>query len=77
MNARKILYEILTIGILAGAACTTDSDGDAYESSIDRDKVVKGPDTKSIDRDKVVKGPSKNAIDRDKVVKGPDGKKKK
>ena len=40
MNTRKIFFAILTIGILSGAACTTDND-EAYEvSSIDRDKVV-------------------------------------
>ncbi len=36
MNMRKLLYGLLTIGILSGAACTTDND-EAYEaSSIDR-----------------------------------------
>ena len=79
MNTRKLFYAILTIGILTGAACTTDND-DAYEvSSIDRDKIVTGPKKKqSIDRDKIVTGPKKKeAIDRDKVVTGPNKKKKK
>jgi hypothetical protein len=77
MNTRKLLYGILTFGILFGAACTTDNDGAAYESSIDRDKIVTGPkkpEKNSIDRDKIVTGPKKpetNSIDRDKIVTGP------
>ncbi|MGB5189191.1 hypothetical protein [Robiginitalea sp.] len=74
MNTRKIFFAILTIGILSGAACTTDND-EAYEvSSIDRDKVVTGPKKQAIDRDKIVTGPKKQAIDRDKIVTGPKKK---
>ena len=61
MNMRKLLYGLLTIGILFGAACTTDND-EAYEvSSIDRDKVRKGPEKQAIDRDKVRKGPEEKS----------------
>ncbi|MDM9631806.1 hypothetical protein [Robiginitalea aurantiaca] len=67
MNARKFLYGILTIGILSGAACTAENDGELYESSIKRDKVRKNNDPKSIDRDKVKKTNNPDAIDRDKV----------
>ncbi len=74
MNMKKLLYGFLTIGILSGAACTTDND-EAYEvSSIDRKKVVTGPNKQAIDRKKVVTGPNKQAIDRKKVVTGPNKK---
>jgi hypothetical protein len=74
MNTKKLLFGILTIGILFGAACTTDND-EAYEtSSIDRSKVQSEP-KKSIDRSKVQSEPKK-AIDRKKVQSKPSQGKK-
>jgi hypothetical protein len=70
MNTKKILFGILTMGILTGAACTTDN-ADVYEQSVDKTKITKGPKKQAVDKTKITKGPSKQAVDKTKITKGP------
>jgi hypothetical protein len=66
MNIRKFLMAILTIGILAGASCTTDN-SDVYEQSVDRTKIRKN-NHNSVDRTKIRKN-NHQSVDRTKIRK--------
>jgi len=66
MNTRKLFFGILTIGILTGAACTSDND-DSYEQSVDRRHITKD-NKNSVDRRHITKD-NKNSVDRRHITK--------
>lgn len=81
MNTKKFFYGLMTLAVLALAACSGDSDNGLYDSvdkskitkgpdGVDKSKITKGPD--AVDKSKITKGP--DAVDKSKITKGPDGK---
>ena len=66
MNTRKYLMGLLTVGILAGASCTSDN-SDVYEQSVDRTKIRKN-NYQSVDRTKIRKN-NHQSVDRTKIRK--------
>ena len=76
MNTKKFLFGLLTIGILSGAACTTDN-SDLYEQSVKRKHVRIKPDKKAVERKHVRIKPDKQdkqAVERKHVRIKPDPK---
>ena len=72
MNTRKLFFAILTIGILSGAACTSDNN-ELYEQSVDKTKITKD-NKQSVDKTKITKD-NKQSVDKTKITK--DNKKDK
>lgn len=73
MNARRIFFGLLTIGLLTGAACTSDN-SELYEQSVDRTKITKS-NKESVDRTKITKS-NKESVDKTKITKDNKEKKK-
>ena len=58
MNTKKILFGILTMGILAIAACTSDN-SEVYEQSVDKRHITKS-NKQSVDKRHITKSNKKS-----------------